>query len=42
MAKDPGGKLRAHAWVEKDGVVLIGDSVSPEHFSAVSGLDSFV
>lgn len=35
VAKGPGGRLEAHAWVEHDGAVVIGDSGDLSRFTAL-------
>jgi len=39
VKKDPKGKLLAHAWVEKDGQIVIGGEASPEEYIPLPSLD---
>lgn len=38
VRKDPHGRLAAHAWVEYEGRVILGDLRSPDRFSSFPGL----
>ena len=39
VAKDREGRLEAHAWVESDGRIVVGDCVDLSHFTALPPLN---
>jgi len=40
VAKDGGGRLEAHAWLESQGRVVIGESANPSRFTPLPPLDT--
>jgi hypothetical protein len=40
VAKDGGGRLEAHAWLESQGMVVIGQSADPSRFTPLPPLDT--